>query len=206
MGDSLNFFIGSLIASSCCRLMHSVTALYILHIVLERCTCVVLAQHMSICWRGTPLYSLAMGPAFCQSLHHLAWHGSAVHFIAWHCIALQCSSLHSKDMFLRCPLPRLAQHSTEGREGKSPLRQIQVGYQAAGGGQTWHQTDPQSSAPQHCCCAFWGAAPPPHPLPPPAETARHTILLATIYTCTPTIHGVYTVHASFLCSSLYPCS
>ena len=126
--------------------------------------------------------------------------------MALHCLAVQLIAFTGHVLAMPLASPGTAQHSTEGREGKSPLRQIQVGYQAAGGGQTWHQTDPQSSAPQHCCCAFWGAAPPPHPLPPPAETARHTILLATIYTCTPTIHGVYTVHASFLCSSLYPCS
>lgn len=128
----------------------------------------------------------------------MGWHCSAFHCMALHCIALPCNSLHVSAMLLASP--GAAQHSTaEGREGKSPLRQIQVGHQAAGGGQTWHRTDPQSSVPQHCCCASWGAAPRPHPLPPPAETARHTVLLVTIHTCTPTVHGVHTVYARCYC-------
>lgn len=71
----------------------------------------------------------------------------------------------------------MAQHSRAGQGvGRSPLRQIPAGHQVAGGGQTWHPTGPQSSAPQHCCCAAWDAAPPPLPPPPPAETAPHTLL------------------------------
>ena len=138
----------------------------------------------------------------CIILHEMALQGITLPVIALPCSAARC--IHrTRYRNIPCPIwystaqhstaqHSTAQHRAEQSEGKSPLRQIQVGHQAAGGGQTWHLIDPQSNAPQYCCCASWGAAPPPHPPPPPAETAPHT-LLVSIYTCSRAVHGVYTV-------------